>query len=87
MDIKKEWKFLNELKNLNYVQNAHDAKNNKQVDNNNIVRSASTDDRLVGGRRSLKSEGREIGDPLKVRLTKGEISRIEYNELYNTISS
>jgi hypothetical protein len=82
VDVKKEWKFLNELKNLNYVQNAHDVKNNKEVHNNNIVGAASTDDRIVGGR--------EISDPLqilKVRLAKGQISRNEYNELYNAISS
>jgi hypothetical protein len=88
VDVKKEWKFLTELKNINYVQDANDAKNNKEVDN--IAGVPSTSDRITGGTRSLKNEGHDMSDPLqilKVRLAKGEITRNEYNELYDAISS
>jgi hypothetical protein len=90
VDVKKEWKFLNELKTINYVQDADDAKNYKEVDDSDIAHAASSDDRIVVGRESLKSEGQDVSDPLqilKVRLAKGEISRNEYNELHNAISS
>ncbi len=85
VDIKKEWKFLDELKNLNYVHDAHEANNN-----NNNVRTVNTADKIVEDKTSIKNEGREFSDPLrilKVRLAKGEISKNEYNELYNAISS
>lgn len=88
VDVKKEWKFLTDLKNINYVQDANDAKNNKEVDN--IAGVPSTSDRITGGTRSLKNEGHDMSDPLqilKVRLAKGEITRNEYNELYDAISS
>ena len=81
VDVKKEWKFLNELKNLNYVYDVHGA---------DVVRTSSTADKLVEGKGSLKSEGREIRDPLqilKMRIAKGEISKNESNELYSAISS
>jgi hypothetical protein len=64
--------------------------NNKNKNKNNVVRTSSTADKLVEGKGSLKSEGREIRDPLqilKVRLAKGQISKKEYNELYTAISS
>jgi hypothetical protein len=94
VDVKKEWKFLNELKNLTYVHDTHDAQNKKELHNNNnnnnkIDRTANTGDIIFGGNRSLKTEGKEISDPLqilKVRLAKGEISKNEYSELYNAIS-
>ncbi|HJT49495.1 MAG TPA: SHOCT domain-containing protein [Nitrososphaeraceae archaeon] len=88
VDVKKEWKFLTDLKNINYVQDANDAKNKKEVDN--IAGVPSTSDRITGGTRSLKNEGHDMSDPLqilRVRLAKGEITRNEYNELYDAISS
>ena len=83
------------MKNLNYVYDVHGAENKRELynnnnNNNNVVRTSSTADKLVEGKGSLKSEGREIRDPLqilKVRLAKGEISKNEYNELYSAISS
>ena len=67
--------------------NSNDNNNNN---NNNVVRTSSTADKLVEGKGSLKSDGREIRDPLqilKVSLSKGEISKNEYNELYSAIPS
>jgi hypothetical protein len=92
VDVKKEWKFLNELKNLNYVYDVHGAENKRELynNNNNVVRTSSTAEKLAEDKGSLKREGREIRDPLqilKVRLARAEISKNEYNELYSAISS
>jgi hypothetical protein len=44
--------------------NSNNNNNNKNNKNkNNVVRTSSTADKLVEGKGSLKSEGREIRDP------------------------
>jgi hypothetical protein len=75
---KREWKFLDELKDLNVSQ----VEQQKRV-----VSSMQTQH----GRRvkNLRSEEREANDAfsiLRMRLANGEITKDEYNELYNAIS-
>jgi hypothetical protein len=89
VDVKKEWKFLGELKNLNYIQEERYIEDNKDIHRNHKVSATSTSNRRTR-RRNVKSEQVEISDPLdilKLRLAKGEINKNEYNELYNAISS
>jgi hypothetical protein len=92
VDIKKEWKFLQELKNLNYTQESPYVENNKESQNDTIHATGIDDARTttMTRKRNLRTEKGEISDPLhilKLRLAKGEISKNEYNELYNAISS
>ena len=92
VDVKKEWKFLNELKNVNYSQidQQHIANNSGRQSVGVHVRG--TNDRIEGIRISKNQieKEKETNDPLhilKIRLAKGEITKNEYNELYNAISS
>lgn len=91
VDIKKEWNFLNELKNLNYSQVEQQHVVSNTGTQNVGVHALSSDDRIKGRRRkNLRSEEGEINDPisiLKMRLAKGEITNNEYKELYDAISS
>jgi hypothetical protein len=76
VDVKKEWKILNELKNLNYSQ----VKQQHVVSNTETqsvgVHALSTDDRIKERKgKNLRSEDMEITDPLHVlkrRLAKRE---------------
>jgi hypothetical protein len=92
VDIKKEWKFLDELKNLNYMQEERRYIENNKDTQNDTVHDSSTSNttrRRRSRARNVKSEEGEIGNPLqilKLRLTKGEMTKNEYNELYNAIS-
>jgi hypothetical protein len=87
VDIKKEWKFLNKLKNLKYLEEERLLGNNREMQNVRI-----SDDRIKrtkGNKLSGKEDGQIINpiNILKMRLAKGEITKNEYNELYNVISS
>jgi hypothetical protein len=92
VDVKKEWKFLNELKNLNYsqVEQEQYVANDTETQSGRI-HHVSSHNRIKGRRgKNQRSEDRETNDPisiLKMRLAKGEITKNEYNELYNAISS
>jgi hypothetical protein len=92
VDVKKEWKFLNELKNVNYSQidQQHIANNSGRQSVGVHVRG--TNDRIEGiiiSKNQIEKE-EKTNDPLhilKIRLAKGQITKNEYNELYNAISS
>jgi hypothetical protein len=88
VDVKKEWNFLDQFKNLNYLQEGQYIENNKDIQNDTVqARSTSN---ATTRRRKVKNEHIEVGEPLnilKLRLAKGEITKNEYNELYNAISS
>jgi hypothetical protein len=87
VDIKKEWKFLNELKNLKYLEEEQLFRNNREMQNVRIS------DHRIKRTKAKKISGKEdgqISNPLnilKMKLAKGEITKNEYNELYNAISS
>ncbi|MFL6346072.1 MAG: hypothetical protein ACJ71A_11585 [Nitrososphaeraceae archaeon] len=87
VDVKKEWNFLDELKNLKYVQEGRYIENNKDIQNDTVqARSISN---TTTRSRNLKNQHIEVGDPLstlKLRLAKGKITKNEYNELYNAIA-
>ena len=89
VDVKKEWKFLDELKNLNrYIENYREVMDDTTDDSSASDRTRTRTSR--GKSKHPKSSGEEIGDPLKIlklRLAKGEITKNEFNELYNAISS
>ena len=87
VDVKQEWKFLNDLKNVitasrqleGFTDTAGSAKTEKQ-------KQAPTEVSTI----SNKAIDNERQDPLRVlklRLAKGEIDKKEYQELYNAISS
>src|ERR671933_822534 len=86
VDVKKEWKFLNELKNVNYSQidQQHTANNSGRQSVGVHVRG--TNDRIEGiiiSKNQIEKE-EKTNDPLhilKIRLAKGEITKNEYNEL------
>ena len=85
VDVKKEWKFLNELKNLDNLLAEQQHIVNKRETQNGGIRHISVDHEIEGRKGQSNSS-----DPLyvlKMRLAKGEISKNEYNELYNAISS
>jgi hypothetical protein len=100
VDIKQEWNFLNELKNIITSFRQEDA----SIDNNQTITKTKTktenEQKQHSTRVSEKSKNKTIGgggddddeqqDPirvLKLRLAKGEIDKKEYHELYNAISS
>jgi hypothetical protein len=89
VDVKKEWKFLNELKN-SYLQEEQQNIANRTGPRNVGIDATNNDDRIKGRRKMVRSEEQQISDPvhiLKMRLAKGEITKNEYNELHNAISS
>jgi uncharacterized membrane protein len=70
------------LKNVKYLEEEQLLRNNKQIVDDRIKRTK--------GKKISNKEDGQISDPLnilKVRLAKGEITKNEYNELYNAISS
>jgi hypothetical protein len=87
VDVKKEWNFLDELKNLNYMQEGRYIENNKDIQNDTVqARSISN---TTTRSRNVNNQHIEVGDPLsilKLRLAKGQITKNEYNELYNAIA-
>jgi hypothetical protein len=88
VDVKKEWNFLDELKNLNYMQEARYIENNGDIQNDTVQATSTSNPTIRRG--NVKNEHIEVGDPLrilKLRLAKGEITKNEYNELYSAISS
>ena len=88
VDVKKEWNFLDELKNLNYMQEARYIENNEDIQNDTVQATSTSNPTIKRG--NVKNEHIEVGDPLrilKLRLAKGEITKNEYNELYSAISS
>jgi hypothetical protein len=90
VDVKKEWKFLNELKNINYVREEQHFANNTEMQS--VIHAGNSVDKMKRGRakRRTTEEDKGSGDPLHIlkgRLAKGEITKNEYNELYNAISS
>ena len=87
VDVKQEWKFLNDLKNVitasrqpeDFTDIKGSAKTEKQKQVHTEVSTLSN-----------KATDNERQDPvrvLKMRLAKGEIDKREYQELYNAISS
>lgn len=88
VDVKKEWNFLDELKNLNYMQEARYIENYEDIQNDTVQATSTSNPTIRRG--NVKNEHIEVGDPLrilKLRLAKGEITKNEYNELYSAISS
>lgn len=88
VDVKKEWNFLDELKNLNYMQEARYIENNEDIQNDTVQATSTSNPTIRRG--NVKNEHIEVGDPLrilKLRLAKGEITKNEYSELYSAISS
>jgi hypothetical protein len=88
VDVKKEWNFLDELKNLNHMQEARYIENNEDIQNDTVQATSTSNPTIRRG--NVKNEHIEVGDPLrilKLRLAKGEITKNEYNELYSAISS
>jgi hypothetical protein len=93
VDIKQEWSFLNELKNIITTFRQEDA----SIDTQTITKTKTENEqRQHSTRVSVKSKNKTIGDDdqqqdpirvLKLRLAKGEIDKKEYQELYNAISS
>jgi hypothetical protein len=93
VDIKQEWSFLNELKNIITTIRQEDASIDTQT---KIKTETENGQNQHSTRISKKSKNKTIGDDdeqqdpirvLKVRLAKGEIDKKEYQELYNAISS
>ena len=94
VDIKQEWSFLNELKNIITTIRQEDA----SIDTQTITKTKTENGQQNqhSTRISKKSKNKTIDDDneqqdpiriLKVRLAKGEIDKKEYQELYNAISS
>lgn len=93
VDIKQEWSFLNELKNIITTFRQEDA----SIDTQTITKTKTENEQKQHSTRvSKKSKNKTIGDDdeqqdpirvLKLRLAKGEIDKKEYQELYNAISS
>jgi hypothetical protein len=92
VDIKQEWSFLNELKNIINTFRQEDA----SIDNETKTKTEN-EQKQHSTRVSKKSKNKTIGDDddeqqdpirvLKLRLAKGEIDKKEYQELYTAISS
>ena len=87
VDVKQEWKFLNDLKILlpfrqleRSTDTAGSAKTEKQ-------KQAPTQVSTISNKAIHDNERQDPLRVLKLRLAKGEIDKKEYQELYNAISS
>jgi len=87
VDIKQEWKFLNDLKISlpfrqleGFTDSAGSAKTEKQ-------KRALTEVSTISNKSIHDNERQDPLHVLKLRLAKGEIDKKEYQELYNAISS
>lgn len=87
VDVKQEWKFLNDLKILlpfrqleRSIDTAGSAKTEKQ-------KQAPTQVSTISNKAIHDNERQDPLRVLKLRLAKGEIDKKEYQELYNAISS
>jgi hypothetical protein len=92
VDVKQEWKFLNELKNVIITES-------RQLegftDTQTTTKKEKEQKQEPTSRVPTKSKNKTIDDNeqedplrvLKLRLAKGDIDKKEYQELYNAISS
>jgi hypothetical protein len=88
VDIKQEWKFLNDLKNVITASRQLEGFTDTQTTTKKEKeqKQAPTEVSTI----SNKAIDNERQDPLRVlklRLAKGDIDKKEYQELYNAISS
>jgi Short C-terminal domain len=88
VDIKNEWTFLNEIRQFG-IDNTNNTNNNThQISRNTNAGTSSTPSDYAFNNKHKKIDNQE--DPvriIKMRLAKGEISKEEYEELRNAISS
>jgi hypothetical protein len=77
VDVKQEWKFLYELKNISYSDD-------------DTVHVTNTSGTIRSRNKNVKSKQGKIDNPLdvlKLRLAKREITMHDYNNLYNALST
>jgi len=91
VDVKQEWKFLNDLKNVitasRQLERSTDTQTTTKKENEEKQESTTSVPRKS---KNKIIDDNEQEDPLRViklRFAKGEIDNKEYQELYNTISS
>jgi len=91
VDVKQEWKFLNDLKNVitasRQLERSTDTQTTTKKENEEKQESTTSVPRKS---KNKIIDDNEQEDPLRViklRLAKGEIDKKEYQELYNAISS
>jgi len=91
VDIKNEWTFLNEIRQFGIDNNNNNNNNTHQITRSTNAGTSSTPSKssdYAFNNKDKKIDNQE--DPLKIikmRLAKGEISKEEYEELRNAISS
>jgi hypothetical protein len=91
VDIKNEWTFLNEIRQFGIDNSNNDNNNTHQISRNTNASTSSTPSKssdYAFNNKDKKIDNQE--DPvriIKMRLAKGEISKEEYEELRNAISS
>jgi hypothetical protein len=91
VDIKNEWTFLNEIRQFGIDNSNNDNNNTHQISRNTNASTSSTPGKssdYAFNNKNKKIDNQE--DPvriIKMRLAKGEISKEEYEELRNAISS
>ena len=91
VDVKQEWKFLNDLKNVitasRQLEGFTDTQTTTKKEKEEKQESTT---RVPRKSKNKIIDDNEQEDPLRVlklRLAKGEIDKKEYQELYNAISS
>ena len=91
VDVKQEWKFLNDLKNVitasRQLERSTDTQTTTKKEKDEKQESTTSVPRKS---KNKIIDDNEQEDPLRViklRLAKGEIDKKEYQELYNAISS
>ncbi|MGB8024244.1 MAG: hypothetical protein WCF06_08000 [Nitrososphaeraceae archaeon] len=87
MDVKQEWKFLNDLKILlpfRQLERSTDTAGSAKTEEQ---KQAPTQVSTISNKAIHDNERQDPLRVLKLRLAKGEIDKKEYQELYNAISS
>ena len=92
VDVKQEWKFLNDLKNVATASRQLEGFTDTQTSATKKEKEENQESTTDVPRKSKNKiiDDNEQEDPLRViklRLAKGEIDKKEYQELYNAISS
>ena len=91
VDVKQEWKFLNDLKNIITIQTTRKIYRYCRIQQKQKRKKKQESTTRVPRKSKNKIiDDNEQEDPLRVlklRLAKGEIDKKEYQELYNAISS
>jgi hypothetical protein len=87
VDVKQEWKFLNDLKNVITASRQLEGFTDTQTITKKEKQKQAPTEVSTLSNKAIDNERQDPLRVLKLRLAEGEIDKKEYQELYNAISS